>query len=93
MPFTEEEVQQIVEMKMKLGKTSGLDGTTAEHIRYGGHTITVWLTEIFNAIANRVRDDPISPKDGCYYTHLQGRRQRSIGSSELSWRHPALRNI
>ena len=50
MPFTEEEVQQIVERKMKLGKASGLDGLTAEHIRYGGHTIIVWLTEIFNAI-------------------------------------------
>ena len=46
----EEEVQQIVERKMKLGIVSGLDGLTAEHIRYGGHTITVWLTEIFNAI-------------------------------------------
>ena len=35
---------------MKFGKAFGLDGLTAEHIRYGGHTITVWLTEIFNAI-------------------------------------------
>ena len=41
MPFTEEEVQQIVERKMKLGKASGLDGLTAEHIRHGGHTIII----------------------------------------------------
>ena len=50
IPTTEKEVQQIVDRKMKLRKASRLDGLTAEHIQYGGHTIIVWLTEIFNAI-------------------------------------------
>ena len=49
IPVTEVEVQQIAERKMKLRKASGLDGLTAEHIQYSGHTIIVWLTQIFNA--------------------------------------------
>ena len=50
VPFTEEEVECILQKKMKLKKASGPDDLTTEHLRYGGQVIVVWLMEILNAI-------------------------------------------
>ena len=36
---------------MKLRKSAGPDNLTAEHLKYGGHSIIIWLTEILNSIA------------------------------------------
>ena len=35
---------------LKAGKTAGPDGVTAEHIKYGGISLTKWLEKIFNRI-------------------------------------------
>ena len=48
VPFTQEEVDFAIQ-KLKLNKPSGPDDLTAEHLRYGEHSISLWLTEIFNS--------------------------------------------
>ena len=50
VPFSVEEVLCILQKKMKLKKASGLDDLTTEHLRYGGPTIAIWLTEVLNSI-------------------------------------------
>ena len=37
---------------MKIKKSAGEDGFTAEHLKYGGNCIIVWLAEILNAIVD-----------------------------------------
>ena len=36
--------------KLKCGKNGGVDGLQPEHIKYGGHSLILWLQRIFNAI-------------------------------------------
>ena len=50
VPFTVEEVECTLLKRMKLKKSSGPDDLTTEHLRYGGSTIVVWLTEVLNSI-------------------------------------------
>ncbi len=47
--LTLEEIARAVS-SLKKKKSSGADGITAEHLKYGGPSITVWLKRIFNAI-------------------------------------------
>ena len=49
--FSTEEVISAV-TKMKIKKSAGEDGLTAEHLKYGGNCIIVWLAEILNAIVD-----------------------------------------
>ena len=35
---------------LKNGKSGGIDGLTAEHLKYSGPTILVWLRRVFNSI-------------------------------------------
>ena len=35
---------------MKLKKSTGPDNLSAEHLRYGGHCIVLWLTDILNSV-------------------------------------------
>lgn len=49
--FTVEEVNSII-VKLPNGKTSGPDGLTYEHIKYGGTALTITLTTILNAITS-----------------------------------------
>ena len=37
---------------MKLKKSSGPDNLSAEHLRHGGHSVVIWLTEILNSIVD-----------------------------------------
>ena len=48
-PFTTEEIEEAVK-KLKCGKSGGVDGLQPEHIKYGGHSLILWLQRIFNAI-------------------------------------------
>ena len=59
VPFSVEEVEHILGNKMKLGKASGPDSLMTEHLRYGGPTITLWLTEILNFIVESEEIPPI----------------------------------
>ena len=47
---TEEVISAVTKMKMK--KPVGEDGFTAEHLKYGGNFIIVWLAEILDAIVD-----------------------------------------
>ena len=49
--FCTEEVEH-TQNKMKLKKSAGPDNLTAEHLKFGGQTITTWLTEILNSIVD-----------------------------------------
>ena len=49
VPFTIEEVGKAVN-RMKLMKSAGPDDLMAEHLKYGGHSIVMWLTGILNSI-------------------------------------------
>ena len=49
--FGAEEVRDTV-CRMKIKKSAGLDNLTAEHLKYGGNCIIIWLTEILNAIVD-----------------------------------------
>ena len=44
-----EEIEAMIH-KLKKGKSPGPNGLTAEHITYGGTSITLWLKYIFNHI-------------------------------------------
>ena len=37
---------------MKLKKSAGPDNLTAEHLKFGGQSIIIWLTEIFNSVVD-----------------------------------------
>ena len=62
VPFTSEEVEHAV-WKMKLKKSAGPDNLYAEHLRYGGHCMVTWLTEILNSVIEAEHVPP-SPKSG-----------------------------
>ena len=47
--FDAEEIDNAV-TKLKIKKSAGPDNLTAEHLKYGGVSVIVWLTEILNAI-------------------------------------------
>ncbi len=47
--LTLEEIERAVR-SLKNGKSGGADGLTAEHLKYGGPSILVWLKRVFNAI-------------------------------------------
>ena len=49
VPFTIEEVGKAVN-RMKLMKSAGPDDLMAEHLKYGGRSIVMWLTGILNSI-------------------------------------------
>ena len=47
--ITLEEVEAAVR-SLRNGKSCGSDDVSAEHLKYGGPTIPVWLKRIFNAV-------------------------------------------
>ena len=49
-PFEVEEIESVIR-KLKCGKSGGADGLQPEHIKYGGHSITLWFQSIFNNIS------------------------------------------
>ena len=51
VPFTVEEVHHALNI-MELNKSSGPDDMTAEHLRYGGKMVTVWLTGVLNSVVD-----------------------------------------
>ena len=48
---------------LKAGKAAGPDGVTAEHIKYGGISLTKWLQKIFNRII-ALEEIPLCLKEG-----------------------------
>lgn len=48
-PFSIEEIEHAVK-KLKIGKGCGADKLQAEHLKYGGHIVLLWLQRIFNTI-------------------------------------------
>ena len=49
VPVTAEELEGVLKI-FKKRKSAGPDGVTAEHIRYGGESLKVWILQVFNAI-------------------------------------------
>ena len=49
VPVTAEELEGVLK-NFKKRKSAGPDGVTAEHIRYGGESLKVWILQVFNAI-------------------------------------------
>ena len=48
-PFTIEELERALH-KLKIRKACGLEGLSAEHLKFGGQAILTWLLKIFNSI-------------------------------------------
>ncbi len=48
---------------LKLGKSSGPDGVSPEHTKYGGVSLKVWLKKVFNRIL-LLEEVPASMKEG-----------------------------
>ena len=81
MPFSVEEVECILQKKMKLKKASGPDDLTTERLRYGGSTIAIWLTEILNSIVELERI-PAAFKQGITITiYKEGGKDPLDGNS------------
>ena len=57
--FTLEEVQGAVN-KLKLGKSGGPDGIIAEHLRWGGETLLLWLLGVLTPLWSSKRYPPCS---------------------------------
>ena len=51
VPFTTKEVADVVK-KLKSRKAAGPDGLAAEHLKEGGGVVTLWLTDILNAVVD-----------------------------------------
>ena len=49
VPFTVDEVKAAIR-KLKCGKAAGLDGLVAEHLKYAGESMVIWLRNIMNAL-------------------------------------------
>ena len=49
VPFTAEEIEAAIK-HLKVGKAGGDDDIQPEHIKFGGHQLTVWLMHICNSI-------------------------------------------
>ena len=75
IPFTAEEVHHAVN-NMKPKKSAGPDDITAEHLKYGGETVIVWLTGVLNSVVD-TEQVPACLKQGYYHPHLQRWRQGS----------------
>ena len=54
VPFTAQEVYHAVNI-MKLNKSADPDNITAEHLRYGGKMVIVWLTGLLNFVVHIVQ--------------------------------------
>ena len=74
VPFSIEEVEHTV-YKMKLKKSAGPDNLTAEHLKFGGQSIIIWLTEIFNSVVD-VEQIPTCLKLGITILPLPSRSAR-----------------
>ena len=70
MSFSVEESEFVV-LKLNCGKGSGADDLQAEHLKYGGHLILLWIQCIFNAIIQLEQYSAL-PKVGCNCTYDQG---------------------
>ena len=49
VPFSMDELESAIR-KLKPNREADLSSITSEHLKYGGHTLKVWLLKIFNAI-------------------------------------------
>ena len=49
IPFQSEEIEHALN-KLKLKKSPDHGGITAEHLKYGGHHLKLWLLQILNAM-------------------------------------------
>ena len=58
VPFALEEVVNAV-MKLKLRKSGGPDGIIAEHLRWGGETLHLWLLRMLNYIVDMEEIPPL----------------------------------
>ena len=48
-PFTLEETEGVIK-SLKSGKAGGLDHLQAEHLKYGGNSLVLWIQQVCNAI-------------------------------------------
>ena len=49
VPFTSDEVKAAIG-RLKCGKAAGPDGVVAEHLKYAGESMVIWLMNVMNAI-------------------------------------------
>ena len=49
VPFTVEEIEAVIK-HLKVGKAGVDDDIQQEHIKFGGHQLTVWLIQIYKSI-------------------------------------------
>ena len=62
IPFIAEEIETAIK-RLKVGKAGGDDDIQPEHIKFGGHQLTVWLLQICNSIVD-LEDIPSTMKMG-----------------------------
>jgi len=58
VPFTLEEVECAIK-KLKSGKSCGPDGLSAEHLKWGGDSLHLWLLGIVNSIIDLEEIPPL----------------------------------
>ena len=77
-----EEIKGALTM-LKTNKSGGLDGLKAEHFKYGGEHLKLWLKKIFNLIP-ALEDTPQCMKDGLVANpNLQTAREKSFTIKQL----------
>ena len=69
--ITLEEVEAAVR-SLRNGKSCGIDDVSAEHLKYGGPTIPVWLKRIFNAVLT-LEEIPSSLNNGLVIPIYKGK--------------------
>ena len=74
--LTLEEVETAV-FSLKNGKSGGIDGLTAEHLKYSGPTILVWLRRVFNSII-KLEAIPPSLNSGLVTPVFKGKGRDSL---------------
>ena len=81
VPFTSELWHAV--HKMKLNESSSPDNLSAEHLRHGGHSIVIWLTEILNFVVDTEHITFITET----ISLIQRQRQRPAGYEQPQKNH------
>lgn len=74
-PFTIEELERALH-KLKIRKACGLEGLSAEHLKFGGQAILTWLLKIFKSIIELL-----------HYSSVQRRWQGPSAQEQLQGYH------
>ena len=81
IPFTLEETEGVIK-SLKPGKAGGLNHLQAEHLKYRGNSMVLWIQQVCNAIVE-LEVIPNVLKMGI--VDLQGQWKRPTGHKQLLW--------